>query len=282
MELLGGQAIIEGVMFRKGNNISIAVRKPNNEIVVKKDKLNLLSTKFNRIYFLRGIISLFEMIYVGTKALNYSANQATGDEEEDFSMFHFIIVFAISLVIALLLFKLLPLFLAQVITANLTNSNITFSLIDGMIKILLFMLYIYIVSFMPDIRRIFSYHGAEHKVALCHENKKKLTVKNAKTYSTIHPRCGTSFIMLVLIISIIVYTFIPMNFSFLQKYLYRIILLPVMAGISYEFLRFGAKLKNNWLLKPLIYPGLLLQKITTSEPTDDQLEVALAALEPLV
>jgi uncharacterized protein YqhQ len=277
MENIGGQAVIEGVMFKNKENISIAIRKPNGEIKVKVEPYKTLTKKkpFS-LPFIRGIITLVETMIEGIKALNYSTNENLGDtKEEQLSPVSMIFSFIISMALAILLFKFIPLFTAQVL--NLGNT-FTFNLIEGLIKIAMLVGYIWIISFLPDVRTLYQYHGAEHKVINAHENK---DLENAKKYSTLHPRCGTSFLVLVVFISIIVYIIIPMNFTLWIKLLLRLALLPVIAGIAYELIKLSGKHRKNKLLLAFISPGLLLQKITTKEPTEKQLEVSMAAFNAL-
>ncbi len=282
MKKIGGQAVIEGVMMRSENKMAIAVRNPEGKIITKTQKLDLLSEKMKKWFFIRGIVNLIEMLSQGIKALNFSADVSLGEDyntEKKNSWFIFLITVVFGVGIGLFIFKFLPLLVAQWINPS---SNILFNIIDGSLKLLIFIAYVYGISLMKDVRRVFEYHGAEHAAVHCYEAKEKLTVKNAKKYSTIHPRCGTSFIMIVILVSVIVYTFIPMGFSFIEKLIYRILLLPIIAGIAFELLKLGAKYENNLFLKFLSRPGLWIQKITTQPPDDEQLEVALVALKKVV
>ncbi len=286
MEYVGGQAVIEGVMMKAKDNTVTAVRKPSGKIIYKKNKIiSLTKNKFFGLPFIRGIVNLIEMLIIGIKALNYSTDIAledeTTDKHEKMSWYHVLITILLSIGLALALFKLVPLLITELLKNNLSlfQNRYVFNITEGLIKISILVLYIYVISFFADIKRTFMYHGAEHKAVHCYEHKKKLTVDNARPYSTIHPRCGTSFILLVLAISIIVYIFLPLDVSFWVKYGLRLLLLPVIAGISYEVLKLSAKYQNNIFLKLIMAPGLALQKLTTNEPTDDQLEVALFSLK---
>ncbi len=273
VDYVGGQAVIEGVMMRYKDNLATAVLK-KNKIIVKKEKIKFKSSK---IPFLRGIINLIETLYIGIKTLNYSAEMQLGKKEKksSSSMMIFSLIFA--LIFALFLFKFLPLYLTRFIDKFLNLNSIIFNLLDGVIKISIFILYIYIISKMPDIKRVFQYHGAEHKAVNCYESGLKLTIKNVKKFSTVHKRCGTTFILLVLTVSIIVYIFIPKTMPFSMNLLLRILLLPFIASISYELLRLNARY-DNIITKILVTPGLLLQKMTTKEPNDKQIQVAIKAL----
>ncbi len=283
----GGQAVIEGVMMRSTNHVSIAVRKPNNKISLKKDKLKPLGERCKILAwpFIRGVFNLGEMLIYGIKALNYSANESTEEEEEQLSSWHIALSLVIAFVFAIGLFKFVPLLLAQLASntfAFVKDHYIIFNLIDGFLKILLFVLYVLIISAMKDVNRLFQYHGAEHKAVHCYEAKKKLTINNVKKYSTLHPRCGTSFILIVLLLSILVYTFIPQSVSFLGKLGLRLLFLPVIAGISYEILRFAGKHCDHIIVKIIIWPGLAVQRITTREPDRNQMEVAIKALDSVL
>ncbi len=272
---VGGQALIEGVMMKYKNRIAIAVRKPNGSINVKREKLKL---KDSNIPFLRGIINLIVILYIGIKSLNYSASVSTGKEDNvGFLELFFSLIFA--LVFALVLFKFVPLLISSWLANVLHVNYILFNIIDGLLKVCIFILYVYIISLMKDVRRVFQYHGAEHKAVACHEHGNKLTVENVQKFNKEHIRCGTSFIFLVLIVSIIVYTFIPSSYGFWMKLLLRVLLLPVVASLSYELLRLGAKYN---IFSFLSYPGLLIQKITTKEPNKKQVEVAISAIKAVL
>ena len=282
MQKIGGQAVVEGVMMRSSKKMAVAVRNPNGKIIVNVKKLNLLSERMKKWIFIRGIVSLVEILFYGIKTLNYSADIAAGEHGKKKCKTDWLVstmVILLSIGFGLLIFKFLPLLVAQMINPN---SNIVFNLIDGGVKMVVFVAYVYAISLMKDVRRVFEYHGAEHKSIGCYESKKKLTVSNAKNFSALHPRCGTSFIMIVLIISIIVYVFIPKTVPFMYKLVYRIFLLPLIAGISYEVLKLSAKYEHNFFFHMFEKPGLWIQHITTKEPDDKQLEVALAALKKVL
>jgi uncharacterized protein YqhQ len=283
----GGQAVIEGVMMRSTNHVAIAVRKPNNKISVKKEKLKPLGERCKVLAwpFIRGVFNLAEMLVLGVKALNYSANESAEEEEEQLSEWHIVLSIVIAFGFAILLFKFVPLLLAQLASDTfpfVKDHYIVFNLIDGLLKILLFVLYVLIISAMKDVNRLFQYHGAEHKAVHCYEAKKKLTIDNVKKYSTLHPRCGTSFILIVLVLSILVYTFIPQSFSFLEKLLLRLALLPVIAGISYEILRLAGKFSDSIIMRIVVWPGMMVERITTREPDRNQIEVAIKALDAVL
>ncbi|MBS3162859.1 DUF1385 domain-containing protein [Candidatus Woesearchaeota archaeon] len=286
MDFIGGQAVIEGVLMKNGSKVAIAVRDPKGKITVKKETFNSLTKKYKvlNLPFIRGIIILFETMILGIKALNYSTEISLEEKEKtekkestklsSLSIFFTIIL---SIALALFLFKFVPLFLAQTITgiSDQFNNRFLFNIIEGIIKISILIIYISLISLMPDIKRVFEYHGAEHKVVNAYEHN---DLENAKAYSRIHLRCGTSFIIFVLMLSIVVYMFIPMDFSLAMKYIVRILLLPLIAGIGYELIKLSPKYEKNFLFKILIYPGVAVQKLTTREPDDKQIEVAKKAL----
>jgi uncharacterized protein YqhQ len=288
---VGGQAVIEGVMMRSPDFITVAVRKENGKIKVKDDPYKSITKKINLLGlpFIRGVIGLFEMMIIGMKALNFSAKEMVdeGDDEPQtplqkfFETLMFVFSFIFAIILSLFLFKFLPLWITEGISSiypTLRNSFI-YNLIDGILKTSFFVLYIAILTLMPGIKRVFEYHGAEHKSIFTYEKNLPLTVENAKKQSRFHPRCGTSFILIVFMISILSYTLLPRDPDFTMNFLRRLAFLPLIAGISYEFLRWSAKHAENKWFKWAIYPGLLFQRLTTREPDEKQLEVALEALQ---
>lgn len=279
--LIGGQAVIEGVLMRAPHNYAIAVRKPNKKISVKTEEYIPYTkrNKFLGLPFIRGMIVLVETVIIGSKALTYSANESVETKEEEFSKKELIFTLLISFFVAILLFKLLPLFLANLFSNTLSLNNFWFNLADGLIKIAIFVGYLYAISLMSDVQRMFEYHGAEHMTVHAYEAKKKLNVKNVRKFQTMHPRCGTEFLLLVLIISIAFYMFIPLGSTFWTKLLWRLLLLPVIAGVSYEVLKISGVHYNNIIFKIIAAPGMALQKITTKKPSDDQIVVAIKSLE---
>ena len=290
---IGGQAVIEGVMMRSKNHVVTAVRK-KGKIVYKHDKIKK-KPKFYQFFFIRGIVNLIEMLIVGIKTLNWSASQQTEDEEE-LSGWAIALTMIIAFAFAIGLFLLLPYALTYLIGIKETSRPILFNIIDGIIKVAIFILYVYLISLMKDIKRVFQYHGAEHKSVFCYEDNKKLTVENAEKYTTLHPRCGTAFLMIVIIVGVFLFSFIPVivemiypainNIHWLLKrtllFLTRILLLPIIAGLSYESLKFGAKHQTNPIFRAITLPGLWIQKITTQKPDKKQIEVALFALSKVL
>jgi len=281
---MGGQAVIEGVLMRSPNHCSVAVRKPNNKISVKTTKFISL-TKKNRFWgfpLIRGMVILVETVILGSRALTYSANESMGEKDEKLSKKELLFTLVISIFAALLIFKFLPLLLANILSKTVGLSNFWFNLLDGVIKIVIFVGYLLAISMMDDVQKMFEYHGAEHMTVHCYEAKKKLTVENVKKFKTLHPRCGTEFLLLVFVISIIFYMFIPLGTNFWMKYFLRILLLPIIAGVSYELLKVSGLHYDNWFFKMIAAPGMLLQKITTKKPNDKQIEVAIKSLNAAV
>lgn len=279
----GGQALIEGVMIRTKSHYALAVRNPKGKIQTVRKAINSLADRYAilRWPIFRGIISLGEMLVIGTKALGYSASIAAGEEEEG-SDWQVALSLIIGIAFALVLFKYLPLLIAtwvaKFIPAVAAHSSL-FALIDGLVKIVLFVLYIFALSFSKDIRRVFAYHGAEHQAVHCYEHRKPLTSQNLGKYPTMHPRCGTSYLLYVLLLSIFVYALLPNTLSIWAKYGYRLLLLPLIAGIAYEVLKIAAKFQQNILFRMLSWPGIALQHITTQPSDTKQREVAIAAMK---
>jgi uncharacterized protein YqhQ len=282
-EIIGGQALMEGVMMINKKNQGIAVRNPKGKIIIKNGKLNPPSSKITKLPLMRGFINMVYTMRIGYKALNYSSSIATGETEEDMSGLKTFIMLMISLCFAIAIFKFVPLLVTKLIVNQilyLQIANFLPNLIDGTLKISIFILYVYLMSLSKETKRVFEYHGAEHKTVRCQEAKKQLTVKNVKKFSRLHPRCGTAFLFGVFMISILVYTIIPFNsVSFFKNLFFRILLLPLIAGISYEVLKLSGKNEENLFFKIITAPGLWMQKITTKEPDEKQIEVAIAALK---
>jgi uncharacterized protein YqhQ len=271
---VGGQAVIEGVMMRNKSKFAVAVRTKEGNIKIKKEE----SSKFPKFFqkpFIRGIVGLGYTLYDGIKALIWSSNQQL-EVEEKLTKKEIIGTITVSLLFAILVFVALPFFAANWIHSE----GVWFDILDGVIRIALFLGYLIVISMMKDVRTLFKYHGAEHKCIACYEAKEDLNVHNVKKYSRFHPRCGTSFLFVVLILSVVLFTLI--NGPLWMKFVGRILLLPIIAGIGYEFIKLSGKYKNNFLIKLFIAPGLWLQRITTKEPSDKQLEVGIKALEGVV
>jgi uncharacterized protein YqhQ len=276
---LGGQAVIEGVMIRSPKSISVAVRKEDGSIKVKKQHYKSLVDRciILKLPVLRGIIYLFEMLVLAMKALTYSAEEATG-EEEKLTTFELFLTIFLAVVFVLLIFVAAPYYLAKL---SGVQSRLLFNAIDGAVRLVLFFAYLILISLMKDIKRLYQYHGAEHKTVHCYEAGKELIVANVKKYSTLHPRCGTSFLVIVLAISIILFSLIK-DPRWYVNIPFRILLVPVIAGISYELLKLSARYEKSPLAQLIIAPGLWVQKLTTREPDKKQMEVAIAAVKKVM
>jgi uncharacterized protein YqhQ len=291
--LVGGQALIEGVMMRSPGAYGVAVRRPDGSLAFQRGKVASLAARypFLKLPVLRGVAVLFQSLALGIRALNFSAAEAIAEPGKDAepaappaekSGWAIAASMSVGLAVGAGVFLLLPLWLTQLAERTLFAgqlSNLAFNLIDGALRTLFFLGYIFAISRLKDIHRVFQYHGAEHKVVFNHERRLPLTVENARAQSRLHPRCGTSFLLFVLLVSILVFAFIPKAAPLLVKFGGRLLLVPAIAGLSYEVLRFTAKHRAAPLFSLLVAPGLALQRITTQEPTDDMLEVAIAALE---
>jgi uncharacterized protein YqhQ len=293
---VGGQAVIEGVMMKAPKSLAVVVRLPNGNLVAKEDTLYPWSDRFPFLKWpvLRGTLILMETLIQGIQALNFSANQALaeGEEGKEIGWGAMLGTLAVAILLGLGLFVALPHWISAYVGGlsffHFGVDSFTFHLIDGIIKVFFFIAYIWIISRFKDIRRVFQYHGAEHKSIFTYEAGQALTVENAKGHSTLHPRCGTSFILLVLVISIL---FFSCLFPFLPKMpslsawarngvyiFFKIVLMIPITGLAYEAIKFSGKRAHLPWVRPIILPGLWIQRLTTQEPTDDQIEVALQAL----
>jgi uncharacterized protein YqhQ len=283
--LIGGQAVIEGVMMRSLTGYTVAVRQPDGGVSLKKDKLTSITAKypFLKAPVLRGSVVLIQSLILGMRALNYSASVASVGEDGAPEMSNWAIAssMGMALVLGVGLFILAPLGITNLIRHYLIPDmgNVLYNAIDGVIRAIFFFVYIASISLMDEIKRVFQYHGAEHKTVYTFEANEDLTVENARLKSTLHPRCGTSFLMFVMAISILVFSLIPSTAPFAAKFGARVVLIPIIAGLAYEIIRFSARHLTNPVCKLLIRPGLWLQRITTKEPDDKQLEIALIALK---
>jgi uncharacterized protein YqhQ len=281
-DIAGGQAIIEGVMMRHGNKIAAAVRRPDKEIFIQERNYVPLTKRYTLLglMFVRGSVSLIEMMVIGMKSLLFSAEQALTEDDKKPKGWEMSISVLISFGASLFFFIVVPAYCFSLLKAVVSNT-ILLNIIEGCIRLGLFLSFLGATLLMEDMRRVFMYHGAEHKTVFAWENGQELTVENVRAYSTRHPRCGTSFILTVMIVSILVFSLLGRP-DFLHRVLYKLLLLPVVAGISYEVIRFTGKRWNWGWVRVLNWPGLFLQKITTREPTDDQIEVAIAAMKRVV
>ncbi len=291
--LVGGQAVIEGVMMRVPGAYATAVRRPDGEIEIKRENFTSIADRipFFKKPLLRGIISMFESLKIGLETIQLSANIAMQAENaaKPANKTKDRIATTISTILAFglafLLFGFLPLWLTTQLL-NIERKALAFNLVVGAWRILFFLMYLWLISFMKDIQRLFQYHGAEHKVVFTFESGQDLTVENAKPFKTYHPRCGTSFIFIVMMVGILLFALIDAvviwgfgSISLVARLIYHLALLPLVAGIGYEFLKLSAKFQHKRFTQWLIAPGLWLQRITTKPPTDDQIEVAIAALK---
>jgi uncharacterized protein YqhQ len=281
---VGGQAVIEGVMMRSPTFYATAVRTAQGRIVIQKTRFVALTHRFRflNIPIVRGAINLVETMWIGIQSLSYSATQAAEDSEPSkpergrfMQSLSILGSIAFALGVGFLLFFLIPLWLTELLPVD---NGIYFNLIDGVFRLTIFLAYIIAIAQWREMRRIFQYHGAEHKTIYAFENGQDLTVDNARPYTTLHPRCGTSFLLVVMLVSIVVFAFLGKPETWGDRLL-RFAMIPLIGGISFEFIKLSAKEKFASYLAPATWPGLMLQKVTTSEPSDDMLEVAIAALD---
>jgi len=284
--LVGGQAVMEGVMMRAPHSYCVAVRKPNGEIVVEETPVSRMSEKYPifKLPVFRGIGTLGQAMSLGIKALKFSAGAALDDGSQEHkakpvSNFAIASNIIFSLAFFIFLYKFVPLKLATMIghAVPSLDGRVAFNVVDGLIRLAIFLGFLFLISRAKDIRRVFEYHGAEHKVVFNFESGRPVTVANAQSFQTWHPRCGTSFLLVVMLISMLVYMCIPFD-GFAAKLVSRIVLLPVITGVSYELIRYAARKRGSFLAL-LTAPGLWLQRVTTQPPSDEQTEVAIHALD---
>lgn len=288
---VGGQAVLEGVMMKNGEKYAVAVRKPDGEIDVKIDTFAgvLKDNKLKKVPFIRGIFNFIESLMLGMKSLNHSASFYEEEEEEtkfDKALdkltkgkteeFLTTFVTILSMVLAIGIFIVLPYFLTSFLEKYIQSATLM-AIIEGVVRITIFILYVWVISAMEDIKRLYRYHGAEHKCINCIEHGLELNVENAMKSSRLHKRCGTSFMFFVMFISIILFFFIRVD-NRLLKVLLRIALMPVVAGISYELIRLAGR-SNNILVRIFSAPGMMIQRMTTKEPDEDMVKVAIASVE---
>ncbi len=292
---IGGQAVLEGVMMRSPNHYAVAVRKEDGRIKVRDAKYISVTRRYKilGIPVLRGLVHLFESMYIGIKCLNISSDEFVAGEtdfvkkdrarwKDVLAIIGYTVYMIFVFAFAMFLFKFLPLKIADIASNQfpyLDDHTWAYNLLDGVVKTIFFLVYLIGITMFADIRRVFQYHGAEHKSVWAYENEKKLVPKEVCKMTRFHPRCGTSFILLVILISIALYTVAPAPEPFLQKFLVRLAYLPLIAGVSYEALKMSAKHMDSCIVRVIVKPGLWFQKITTKEPDDKQIEVACAALE---
>lgn len=289
---VGGQAVIEGVMMRGSKGLATAVRLSNGKIEVKRENSVSLTKKYKifGLPIIRGFVSLIESLVIGMKSLDYSSSffEEEGEETKFDKWFNntfkengskIIMGFSIvlSLIFSVAMFFILPTVLTSLVKKYVTSNVIILNIAEGVIRVSIFIAYVYGIGKVEDIGRLYQYHGAEHKTIFCYENEVELTPSNAKKFGRLHPRCGTNFLFLVMVISIIIFSFTGWK-SITQRIVTRILLLPLVSGITYEVIRWLGK-SNSGISKFIAKPGLMLQKITTQEPDESMLEVAIAALK---
>ena len=278
----GGQAVIEGVMMRGSQKMCVAVRAPDDEIIIHCEPLNpkIYGGFVAKIPFVRGLTMLWDALGLGIRTLMFSADVAMGEEEVEFSGPIAWGTIAFSMAMAIAIFFVGPLLLLGVVDRYIASSFVS-NLLEGIIRLGLFLAYVWAIGFIPDIRRVFSYHGAEHKTINTYEAGDELTVESVGHHTVVHPRCGTAFLLVVMVVSIFVFSLLGRP-TLLLRIASRIVLIPVIAGIAYEFIKFTAAHQDHWLMRLLIAPGLWLQSFTTRQPDASMLEVAIAALQHLL
>jgi uncharacterized protein YqhQ len=283
---IGGQAIIEGVMMRGPEKIAMSVRKPDGEIVIEEKDYKRRKI-ISKIPIVRGIFAFFDSLVIGVQSLMFSAKffdlddgKQKVDEKPLSEGVMYLSVF-VSVLISIGLFILLPNFISGLIVANKEKNIVLYNIVESVIKLVIFLSYLVLVSRMKDIQRVFEYHGAEHKSIFCYENGEELTVENVKKYPRFHPRCGTSFLLFVIIVSIIIFSLVGRYSNPFINMGIRILLLPIVAGLSYEIIRYAGKSSNKFVML-LNKPGMWLQRLTTREPDDSQIEVAIKSLVAVI
>ena len=270
--VVGGQAVIEGVMMRAPGGYCVAVRKPDGAIVMDSRKV---PEKKWKVPVVRGTFVFFHALVLGIKALNFSASIAEDEDDKPLSPWALAASLGVALATGILIFVVLPLAMTHWMKVE---GSLAFNVVDGLIRLVLFFLYLGFITLFKDIRRVFAYHGAEHKVVHTYEAKEELTVENARGKSTLHPRCGTSFLLFVVVISMVLFAFIPQSAPFWAKFGGRLLLLPLVGGLAYELIRLSHALRTTLAGRILAAPGMLLQRITTREPDDGMLDVAIRSL----
>ncbi|MBN1356114.1 DUF1385 domain-containing protein [bacterium] len=298
---VGGQAVLEGIMMRAPGIMTVAVRRQDGSIAVHTDRINVPRRwLWMRKPFLRGVLALVQSLVLGFKALNYSSAVAVADIDSDatrpngsgegesrleerggLSGWSVAGILGLTLILGIGFFFMLPLFLTEILAGSfslIAENTVFYNIIDGIIRVFIFLLYIAGITLLPDIRRLFQYHGAEHKSIFTYEAGLPLTVENARGFSTLHPRCGTAFLLVVMVVAVFVFSLVPSGMPVWIKVASRIVLLPVIAGVSFELIRKAGE-SGNRFFRLVILPGIWLQRITTREPDESQLEVGLKALE---
>ena len=294
--LLGGQAVLEGVMMRSPRNMAVAVRKPGGEIAVLRREIPILGERYPILKWpvLRGAVVMIQALVLGIASLNFSAeaafegieegeapvDKAAGKETGKLAGIAIALSLVASIGVGLAIFFLLPLALTDLVKRFMPalQNGIVYNLVDGGFRISAFLIYLYAISLLKDIKRVFEYHGAEHKTVYAYEARRDLTVENVRVQSRLHPRCGTSFLLFVMVVSILVFSLLPTRFPFYVMISPRLALVPLIAGLSYEAIRWSAR-RSNAVARALVRPGMWLQRLTTREPDDTQIAVAIHALQ---
>ncbi len=271
---------MEGVMMRSKGHMVVCVRQPNKEIVTKTEELHSLSEKYQflKLPFLRGILALFETLYAGIKGIYFSANAAFGEDENEEEVLNpkeIAVVVAVAICLSILLFSVTPFFLTSLLKFG---GGVVFNIVEGIVRLTFLLAYLAVVSLVGDFKRIFQYHGAEHTAINAYEAGVELNIENARKYSRFHARCGTSFLLIVTLISILFFSLMP-RADYLVRLSYRIVLIPVISAVSYELLKLSDKFRDSRIIKVFMAPGLALQHLTTKQPDDDMIEVAIKAVE---
>ncbi len=268
-------------MIRGQRNVSVAVRAPSDEILVKTTAIDGLFTgKLRTLPIIRGVLALIETLYIGMSALSYSAGVAAEQDDQELSKWSMLAMISFSMLIAIALFFLLPLFASKPVE-GLTESSLIPNFAEGIIRLLVFLAYVVVIGFMADIRRVYMYHGAEHMTVHAMENGDPLNIDSIRKYPTAHPRCGTAFLLTVMIVAIVVFSLVPRE-PLWWLILSRIILIPVIASFSYEIIRFNGRHSGNLFVQWLTAPSLWLQGLTTKQPEDDQIQVAVSAMNAAI
>ena len=290
---IGGQAVLEGVMMKKGDLYSVTVRKPDGDLVIDTEEFHgvMHGNKIKKVPFIRGIFNFVDSLTLGTRILTYSSQFMEDEVAKETAMDKWFkktfkdkaesmisgMTVVLSIVLAIVIFMVLPYYISSLLNGFVRHATVL-AMIEGAIRLAIFVGYVVLISAMEDIKRVYMYHGAEHKCINCIEHGRELTVKNAMASSRLHKRCGTSFMLLVMVISIVMFMFISVENPALRV-LIRILLVPVIAGISYEIIRIAGNNSNNILVKIISAPGMVLQTLTTKEPTEDMIEVAIKSVE---
>jgi len=274
----GGQAVIEGVMIRSRRHMVICMRKQNGEILTKTEEINSVSErhKILRLPFIRGVPALFETLYLGVKGLIFSANAVLEEEDEKFTYKE--IALTMLLTLALTSFFIVVPFL---LTTLLKLTGVIFNIVEAVVRLTIFLVYLKLISLWSELKRVFQYHGAEHKAINAYEAGVDLDFASAREFSRLHPRCGTSFLFIVLLVSILLFSVMP-DLGFFARLAYRVILIPVLGAVSYEILKFSDRRRNSRIMRILVVPGLAFQRLTTREPDDDMISVALEAVKTVI